>query len=114
MGEYGHIYGGNMSTVELQQIIGETRIGGVVRKIAHDMDILFLDGRQIATINHVPGAAIRLLGSAALTPSQENAVLEAVAKERGGVRPSKIIATTRIPGEFVDDEDDIETEDNDE
>lgn len=93
-----------MSTVELRQIIGETRIDGVVRKIAHDMDILLLDGRQIATINHVPGAAIRLLGSSALTPSQESAVCSAVAAARGGVKPSKIIATVRIPGEFVDDE----------
>jgi hypothetical protein len=93
-----------MSTVELRQIIGETRIDGVVRRIKHDMDILLLDGKQIATINHVPGAAIRLLGSSALTPSQENAVMSAVAAERGGVRPSKIIATLRIPGEFVDDE----------
>jgi hypothetical protein len=99
-----------MSKVELRQIIGETRIKGVVRKIAHDMDILLLDGLQIATINHVPGAAIRLLGSTPLTPSQEEAVMRAVAAERGGVRPSKIIATMRIPGEFVDDEDEGDTE----
>ncbi len=98
-----------MSTVELRQIIGETRINGEVRKIAHDMDILLLDGKQIATINHVPGAAIRLLGSSALTPSQEEAVMNAVAEQRGGVRPSRIIATARIPGEFVD-EDDTEVE----
>lgn len=95
-----------MSKVELRQIIGETRINGVVRKIAHDMDILLLDGYQIATINHVPGAAIRLLGTAPLTPSQEEAVMTAVAAERNGVRPSRIIATARIPGEFVDDIDD--------
>ncbi len=91
------------NTVELRQIIGETRIDGVVRRIAHDMDILLLNERQIATINHVPGAAIRLMSSAALTPSQEEAVMCAVADERGGVRPSRIIATVRIPGEFVDD-----------
>jgi hypothetical protein len=104
-----------MSKIELRQIIGETRMDGVVRRIAHDMDILLLDGYQIATINHVPGAAIRLLSSAALTPSQENAVMSAVAAQRGGVRPSKIIATTRIPGEFVDDEgEDTELEDDDE
>ncbi len=101
-----------MSTVELRQIIGETRINGFVRKIAHDMDILLLDGRQIATINHVPGAAIRLLGSSALTPSQEQAVMSAVAAERGGVRPSRIIATVRIPGEFVDEEEDTEEDDD--
>ncbi len=100
-----------MSTVELRQIIGETRIKGVVRRIAHDMDILLLDGMQIATINHVPGAAIRLLGSSALTPSQEEAVMKAVAAERGGVRPPRIIATARIPGEYVDDEEtDVEDE----
>lgn len=108
-----------MSTVELRQIIGQFREHdtGKVRSIAHDMDILLLDGYQIATINHVPGAAIRLLGDSALTPSQENAVMAAVAAERGGVRPSRIIATMRIPGEFVDDEDegaDTELEDDDE
>jgi hypothetical protein len=113
MGGRSHIYGGNMSTIELRQIIGETRIKGVVRRIAHDMDILLLDGFQIATINHVPGAAIRLLGDAALTPSQEEAVMTAVADKRGGVRPSKIIATTRIPGEFLDDEE-TDLEDDDE
>lgn len=97
-----------MSTVELRQIIGETRIKGVVRKIAHDMDILLLDGMQIATINHVPGAAIRLLSDSMLSPSQEEAVMQAVAAKRGGVRPSKIIATLRVPGEFVDDEPELD------
>jgi hypothetical protein len=101
-------------SVELRQIIGETRINGVVRKIAHDMDILLMDGRQIATINHVPGAAICLLSGTAITPSQEEAVMKAVAAERGGVRPSKIIAGFRIGGEFVDDEDDeLEETDSD-
>ncbi len=99
------------STVELRQIIGETRIKGVVQKIAHDMDILLLDGFQIATINHVPGAAIRLLSSSALTPSQEEAVMCAVAAERGGVRPSRIIATARIPGEFVEGDTEEEADD---
>ena len=103
-----------MSTVELRQIIGETRINGAVRKIAHDMDMLLLDGLQIATINHVPGSAIRLLSSAALTPTQENAVVQAVAEARGGVPPSKIIATLRIPGEFVDDEGEEDLEEDDE
>lgn len=100
-----------MSTVELRQIIGETRIKGVVRRIAHDMDILLLDGKQIATINRVPGASIRLLGSSALTPSQEEAVMTAVAAKRGGVRPSRIIAAFRIPGEFVDEGEETEVED---
>lgn len=103
-----------MSYVELRQIIGETLINGVKRKIAHDMDILLLDGYQIATINHVPGAAIRLLGTVPLTPSQEEAVMSAVAAERNGVRPSRIIATARIPGEFVDDIEGEETDVDDE
>ena len=103
-----------MSTVELRQIIGTNCINGVIKQWAHDMDILLLDGMQIATINHVPGAAIRLLGSAALAPAQEEAVMTAVAAARGGVRPSRIIATVRLPGEPVDDEGDIETEVDDE
>ncbi len=107
-----------MSTVELRQIIGETRgTNGAVQRIAHDMDILLLDDYQIATINHVPGAAIRLLSTSALTPSQEEAVMCAVAKERGGVRPSRIVATLRVPGEYVSNDDmgdDTEEEADDE
>ncbi len=104
MGKHPDIYGIDMSTVELRQIIGETRIKGKLCKIAHDMDILLLDGRQIATINQVPGAAIRLMSSTALSPSQEESVKVAVAAKRGGVRPSRIVATLRLPGELVDDE----------
>jgi len=100
-------------SIELRQIIGETRINGVVKRIAHDMDMLLLDGRQIATINRVPGASITLLGGTALTPSQEEAVMCAVAESRGGVRPRKIFAAIRIPGEFADD-DYEEEEDDDE
>ncbi len=104
-----------MSTVELRQIVGETRWKGKVIRIAHDMDILLLDDYQIATINHVPGAAIRLLDDTALTPSQEEAVMSTVAAARGGVRPSKIIATMRMPGEILDDYDEgEETEVDDE
>jgi hypothetical protein len=100
-----------MSKVELRQIVGETRIRGVVHRIKHDMDILLLDDRQIATINHVPGAAIRLLDSTALSPSQEETVMQAVAAERGGVRPSRIVATLRLPGELVDDEETTDVDD---
>ncbi len=92
-----------MSNIELRQIIGETRINGAVRKIARDMDILLLDGMQIATINHVPGASIRLLSNTALTPSQEQEVLTAIAAERGGVKPSRIIGNLRIHGEYLDE-----------
>ncbi len=99
-----------MSKVELRQLIGETRIKNEIVRIKHDMDILLLNGRQIATINHVPGAAIKLLPGNVLSPSEEKAVLEEVAKARGGVRPKQIFGNITLPGELVEDETEIDCE----
>lgn len=99
-----------MSTVELRQIIGETRINGAVYRVAHDMDILLLDGRQIATINRVDGAAIKLLPGTVLSPSQEKAVNDAIAKERNGIPPKKIFGGIVLPGKVIDDETELDDE----
>ncbi len=99
-----------MSTVELRQIIGETRIKNEVVRLKHDMDILLLNGRQIATINHVPGAAIKLLPGTVLTPSEEKAVVEEIAKARGGVHPKQIFGNITLPGELVEDETELDCE----
>lgn len=106
-----------MSKVELRQVIGKflDKATGRVRSIAWDMDILMLDGTQIATINRVPGAAIRLLAGVMLSPAQRAAVEFAIAAARGGVKPSKIITPVPLNGELIDDEDDeTETDDSDE
>jgi hypothetical protein len=104
-----------MSQVELRQVVGSfiDRNVNRIRRIAWDMDILMLDGKQIATINRVPGAAIGLMAGVLLSESQREAVATAVAAARGGVRPSNIKAPVPIRGEVLDDED-TETDDSDE
>jgi hypothetical protein len=94
--------------VELRQVIGKfwDRKAGKQRRVAWDMDILLLNGRQIATINRVPGAAIGLMVGAELTPSELAAVERAVAGARGGVKPRAIKTPVKMPYELLDDEDD--------
>ena len=98
-----------MSEVTLKQIVGQFRDGrGKVHRVGHDMDFVLLDGRAIATINRQPGAPIKLYGNVYLTPSEKRAVEEAIAAERGGLRPSEIKTEIALPGELLDDEEDLD------
>lgn len=109
-----------MSRAELRQIIGEFRDSatGKLRRIAWDMDILLYDGKQIATIDQVPGHPIRLMSQApALSESQLKEIADTIAAKRGGVPPSEIKLHRKINGTILDDEDegeDTEDELNDE
>lgn len=98
--------------VELRQLVtkGRTPDGRVVR-YGIDIDQLLLDGRQIATINRIPGAKIALLRDVVLTPKQKEAVAAAVAQKRGGVRPSAIVGRVQIPFDILDDEEPEDEED---
>lgn len=94
--------------VELRPLIGKfwDRRAGKQRRVAWDMDQLLLNGKQIATINRVPGSAIALLSGAQLTPSEKVAVEQAVAEARGGVKPRAINTPVKMPYQLLDDEDD--------
>jgi hypothetical protein len=94
--------------VELRQVIGKfwDRKANKHRRVAWDMDILLLNGKQIATINRTPGAAIGLMSHAQLTLSELVAVENAVAAARGGVKPCAINTPVKMPYELLDDEDD--------
>jgi hypothetical protein len=94
--------------VELRQVIGKfyDRKAGRQRRVAWDMDILLLNGKQIATINRVPGSPVALMSHAQLTPSEFKAVEAAVAEARGGVKPRAINTPVKMPYELLDDEDD--------
>lgn len=96
----------DVMNVELRQLVGEYRDleTGKVRRAAWNMDQLFLNGRQIATINRVPGAPIGLLSGAVLTAKEREAVENAVAAARGGVKPGKIDSAIELPFELLDDE----------
>jgi hypothetical protein len=96
-----------MATVELKRLVGKFAepTTGKVRTVGWDMDQLFLNGRQIATINRVPGAPIGLFTDVLLTPSDRQAVEAEVAKARGGVKPAKIGSPIELPYELLDDED---------
>lgn len=92
--------------VELRQVIGEFRdqATGKVRRVAWDMDMVLLNGRQIATINRVPGAPIGLLDSVLLSEAEKQAVSDAVAKARGGVAPKRVKEKVQMAGTILDDE----------
>lgn len=92
-----------MAKVELKRLIGNRRdpATGKVLRIGWDMDRVFLNGRQIATINRVPGAAVGLMPGAILTESEKEAVMQAVAEARAGVRPAKI--GEPLPYEILDE-----------
>lgn len=104
-----------MQTVEITQLVGQFRESatGKVRSLAWNMDRVFLGGRQIATINRVPGAAVGLLPGVLVTAAERAAIEAAIADVRGGVKPSKIGGPIELPYELLDDEDDID-EDEDE
>lgn len=97
---------------ELRQVIGKYRdASGRVRRIGWDMDVLILDGKQISTINRVPGSVIFLMDGFLLTPGERKAIEDEVAKARGGVKPRDIKAPLAVPYQLLDDEDTDEDDD---
>lgn len=92
--------------VEVRQVVGHfAHPSGKVLRAGWDMDIVLFKGRQVATINRVPGCAIGLLPGVMLTPSEKDEIAAAVAAKRGGVRPASVEDAVRIPFELLDDED---------
>ncbi len=96
------------NTVELRQIVGKffDRDLNKERSVAWDMDMVLLNGRQIATINRVPGAPIGILGTMRLTPKEEKAVADAIAAARGGVPPKHFGYPVQVPFTLLDDDED--------
>ncbi len=97
--------------VELKQVIGRFRKNdGTICRVAWDQDKVFLNGRWLATINRQPGNPFWV--SELLSESQIEEVMEAVAAQRGGVRPAWVKSHAEIKGATVlDDEEDTEGED---
>lgn len=83
---------------------------GKVRRVGWNMDQVLLDGRQIATINRVPGSAIGLFAGVLLSPSEKAAVEDAIAEKRQGKKPAFIGTPVELPYEILDDEDEVETD----
>lgn len=105
------------NAVELRPVVGSFRDSdtGKIRKIKWDMDLLLYNGKQIATIDKVPGHPVRLLTqSGPFSASQLNEISEAIAAEREGVPPSEIKLPFKINGEVLDDEDEGEETEVDE
>lgn len=107
-----------MATVELRPLIGQyhdTAAGKLRSKQWKDIEKLYLNGRQIATINTVPGSMVTLIpGTPELTAGEKEAVASAIAAARGGVRPKQI--GPPVGYEILDDDEgaDTELEDDDE
>ena len=79
---------------------------GTLQKVVwKDIEVLHLDGQEIAKIKTTPGAPIGILNGFALTDSEKQAVSEAVAAARGGVPPSAIHCPS-LMYDFVNDDDD--------
>jgi hypothetical protein len=104
-----------MATVELKQLVGHFRDPrtGNLRRAGWNMDQLFLNGRQIATINRVPGSPVGLMAGVMLTGGEQKAVEDAIAAARGGVKPSSIRGAIEMPFELLDDDDDEATDETD-
>lgn len=100
-----------MAQVELRRLIGQFRDGnGKLRRLGWNIDQLFLNGRQIATINRVPGSPVGLMAGVLLTAAEHAEVERTIAKARGGVKPASIGGAIELPYELLDDEDEPETE----
>lgn len=94
-----------MSNFELRPLEGITLINGVPRKVRQkDFQILLFKGRQIATPNMRPGAAISLLGGVALSVAEKKELSEFMAKARGGTAPASVDEQVDLPYEIIDDE----------
>lgn len=97
------------SRVEIRQVVGEFKDkSGKTHRAGWDMDIVLFKGRQVATINRVPGAAIGLMSHAMLTTSEKAEIVAAIAEKRGGVPPANISEPVKMPFELLDDEADDE------
>jgi hypothetical protein len=98
--------------VELRQIIGKSQDSdGRVRRAAHPVDSILLDGKEVGQVGHKPGVAVSLLSGALLTPKQHDAIMDAVAKARGNVRPAKIKSPPNVDlAQLLDDEPDDDTD----
>lgn len=59
-----------------------------------DLEVLYLDGSEIAKVKKAPGAPIGIMQGVILTQSEKQAVSEAVAAARGGVPPAAIHCPT--------------------
>lgn len=96
-----------MPNVELRRLVGQLRDQrtGKVRNVGWNMDQLFLDGKQIATINHVPGASVGLMQGVLLSAAEREAVQLAIAAKRGGVKPASIRGAISVDFEILDDAD---------
>jgi hypothetical protein len=109
-----------MAKFELRPVVGLLSDNGRVRRVQwSDVELLMMDGRQIATISTRPGKAIQLMTHVPLMSNSQIAELsEFVAKNRLGVHPEWIRHPRPISGEFLDEEDsegeDTEDESNDE
>lgn len=99
--------------VELKQVVGKfyDQASGKVRRVAWDMDMVLLNGKQVATINRVPGSPIGLLDSVLLSEAEKQAISDAVAKARGGVAPKRIKEKVQMAGTILDDDDEYEDDD---
>jgi hypothetical protein len=111
-----------MPSAEIKPLIGQrrdTRTGMLVSYLWKDIERLYLDGRQIATIKAAPGAVIGLFPGVQLTAGQREAVEQALA-DAHGARPAAIKNAIELPYEIVDEDvnddegDDTETDESDE
>jgi hypothetical protein len=102
-----------MSNFELRPVIGEFFDSGSRkhRRVLHNMDLLVRNGRQIATINQVPGASITVFAGTILSESEKHDLETFIAKNRNGVKPNKILGQVSMGGRILDDEDEDEGDD---
>jgi len=103
-----------MPEVKIYQLLGKTAgPGGRILTIKWpDIEVLHLNGREIAKIKTKPGAEIGLHSGVLLTPAEKSAIEKAVAAARGGVKPSRIIGPAELPYEIIDDDTDWGSETN--
>ena len=95
-----------MASFELRPVVGLLNDNGRVRRIQwSDVELLMMDGKQIATISTRPGKAIQLMSHVPLMSNSQIASLsEFVAQNRLGVHPEWIRHPRPIRGEFIDED----------
>ena len=93
--------------VRIYPLLGKFRLpdGTIQETVWKGIEVLHIDGREIAKIKTTPGAPIGILNGFALTDSEKQAVSEAVAAARGGVPPSAIHCPS-LMYDLVNNEDD--------
>lgn len=101
--------------VQLQQIIGKFQDkDGRIRRAAHPVDSILLRGREVGQVGHTPGVGISLLNGVLLSPKEEEAIIDAVTKARGGVVPRFVKAPPSLDSIQILDDDEDTDEDDDE